>query len=117
MDEMLTPAQAEFAVRLVNDRYAKQASIGAPIEVELYPDQDVGTNVDRWCVRHVRRGLYRGLVIIKGENGSPPHLRGIESSKIAVGHWLRNNGVPVLRIGILTAPTTAPIPFHLPTEN
>lgn len=117
MDPGTTAPNRIQAAELIRRAYLLRIAEGTRMKLELYPDKAVSLDVESCAVLRMRRGLYRAVLMIDRKADDLPHIRGFESSKIAVAHWLRGNGVPVLRIGSEEIPSDGPIPFHLPTEN
>lgn len=72
---------------------------GTKVRVELYNGSDCAATVKRWTVRRLHPGLYRAVVLHNFADVGQLCCFACDSSMESCASFLRNHGVPALRIG------------------
>lgn len=81
------------------ESFLQAASLGQPLQVELYPASKIRRSVRAYYAILTGRGTVRVGVLVRPSKGDTREALHSEGQREACSAWLRYMGVPCLRIG------------------
>ena len=105
------PAYTPAVLDAVIELHAAVKDLDA-LNVELYRGAHIARDVVAYAVYALPSGFTGAVLVADRIAGQPPVVESIESERMTVAQWLKNLGVPVVRLGTRQPTGSSSIRFN-----